>query len=286
MIDESNAHSAQGQPAKLEPGFEASEIQPKPYETINVVSPTFSELMPRSNDGSLAKRRQKVALAQIDVSGQHRSATKPQRPQMEHVDAAVSPLSANISSSRDANKRPPSSSYSSHGLELQPPRPLNLPSNRRSQQQQQGDDGVIDIYNDWTQIYRSGVSPLSPEPVRSRDGEIHHLRRSKSLAEGMRRQKSPVKMSRNPDRERQTCYPPEMVSESPTFSPLPLYFRGQDFPTVKQGGKTLIGNNGWLEKTGQEGLGQDGEHKTPQKRAGIFDSIKKIAKDMVRRRLP
>ncbi|OAA58830.1 hypothetical protein ISF_06613 [Cordyceps fumosorosea ARSEF 2679] len=82
-----------------------------------------------------------------------------------------------------------------------------------------------------------------------------------------------------------------MVSESPMFSPLPLYFRGQDFPTVKQGGKTLIGNNGWLEKTGQDSLGLDGERKTPQKRAGILDSIKKIAKDMTElhhphRRLP
>ncbi|XWX01002.1 hypothetical protein V2A60_009027 [Cordyceps javanica] len=73
-----------------------------------------------------------------------------------------------------------------------------------------------------------------------------------------------------------------MVSESPMFSPLPLYFRGQDFPTIKQGSKTLIGSNGWLEKTGEGGLALDSESKTPQKRIGIFDSIKKIAKDMVK----
>ncbi|KAJ4153277.1 hypothetical protein LMH87_009772 [Akanthomyces muscarius] len=158
--------------------------------------------------------------------------------------------------------------------------------NRRSQPRHHSDDGVVDIYNDWTQIYRSGVSPHSPEPVRSRDSGTSHPRRSKSLAEGMRRQTSPAKTSRNTEPERQAYSPPDVVSESPTFSPLPLYFRGQDFPTFKQGGKTLIGNNGWLENTGQ-----DGESKTPQKRAGIFDSIKKIARDMTEihyphRRLP
>ncbi|OAR05901.1 hypothetical protein LLEC1_06658 [Akanthomyces lecanii] len=285
MIDEGKNHLPNGQPARVEPQIASSQLQPKPYETISVVSPTFSELMPRAADDSLAKRRQKAALAQIDVSVQHRNAAKPQRPQMEHVDTAVSPLSANNSTNKDASNRAPSSSYSSHGLELQPPRPLNIPSNRRSQPRQQSEDGVVDIYNDWTQIYRSGVSPISPEPVRFRDSETPHPRRSKSLAEGMRRQKSPAKESRIPEPERQTYYPPDMVSESPMFSPLPLYFRGQDFPTVKQGGKTLIGNNGWLENTGQ-----DGDDKTPQKRTGIFDSIKKIARDMTElhhaRRLP
>lgn len=236
--------------------------------------------MPRANDDSLAKRRQKASLAQIDVSAQHRSATKPQRPQMEHVEATVSPLSAKPSSKKD---RTSSSPYSSNGMELQPPRPLNLPSNRRSQRQ--GEDGVIDIYSDWTQIYRSGVSPLSPEPARSRANEVHHPRRSKSLADGIRRQNSPIKPQRYPEAERQAYYHPEMVFESPMFSPLPLYFRGQDFPTVKQGGKTLIGNNGWLEKTGQESNASEGGSKASQKRTGIFDSIKKIAKDMVRQSL-
>lgn len=276
VSDDGNIYLSQNLPTRVESRAESSTLQSKPHETISIVSPTFSELMPRATDDSLAKRRQKAALAQIDVSALHRSATKPQRSQMERVDAAVSPLSANNSTKKDAGNRAPSSSYSSRGLELQSPRPLNIPSNRRSQPRQHSDDGVVDIYNDWTQIYRSGVSPLSPEPVRPHDNGTPHPRRSKSLAEGMRRQRSPAKTSRNPEPERQAYYPPDMVSESPMFSPLPLYFRGQDFPTAKQGGKTLIGNNGWLENTGQ-----DGENKTPQKRVGIFDSIKKIARDMV-----
>lgn len=251
--------------------------QRKAHETISVVSPTFSELMPRAKDDSIAERRQKVP-PQIDIS-QHRD-TKPQRRQMEQVDDVVSPLSVNRSSKTATSGRPASSSYSTERGELQPPRPLNVPSNRRSHQKQASQDAVVDIYNDWTNIYSSGVSPLSPEPAHVRESESQYPRRSKSLAEGMRRQKSPTK-STHAESTRLAQYPAEVVSESPLFSPLPLYFRGQDFPTVKRGGKTLIGNNGWLEKTGQETLGLDAENKTPQKRAGIFDSIKKIAKDMV-----
>ncbi|KAJ6781072.1 hypothetical protein PWT90_03053 [Aphanocladium album] len=286
MVDGGSKHSSHDAPATVESRVESSERPKKNHEAISIVSPTFSELMPRATDDSLAKRRQKAALAQIDVSAQQRSATKLQRPEMEHVDLVVSPLTANLSADKG---RTPSSSYSAHGMELHPPRPLNIPSNRRSHRQHV-DNGVIDIYNDWTQIYRSGVSPMSPEPVRSYGSEVHHPRRSKSLAEGIRRQQSPAKSSRSRESERQAYYPPDMVSESPMFSPLPLYFRGQDFPTVKQGGKTLIGNNGWLEKTGQEAR-LDRENKTPQKKTGIFESIKKIAKDMTElhhphRRLP
>ncbi|KGQ02715.1 hypothetical protein BBAD15_g12076 [Beauveria bassiana D1-5] len=290
MINEDNKQSTRDQPTSVESGSRSSGLQPKPYETINILSPNFSELMPHTNYESLAIRRQKAVPDQIDVSIQHRSATKPQRRQMEQVDVAVSPLSVNLSIKKNTNDRPPSSSYSSHGMELQSPRPLNIPNQRRSQQRH-GNDGMIDIFNEWTQIYRSGVSPLSPEPVRPRAIKTHHPRRSKSLADGIRRQQSPVVMPRDPGLGRQTYYPPDMVSESPMFSPLSLYFRGQDFPTVKQGGKTLIGNNGWLEKTGQDGFGLEGASKSAQKKIGIFDSIKKIAKDMTElhhphRRLP
>lgn len=47
---------------------------------------------------------------------------------------------------------------------------------------------------------------------------------------------------------------------------------------MKKGEKTMIGDNGWLERTDK---GADAAKKAPQKKAGILDSIKKIAKDMV-----
>lgn len=74
----------------------------------------------------------------------------------------------------------------------------------------------------------------------------------------------------------------ENAPSTPLFSPLQLYFRGPDFPSVKKGEKTMIGDNGWLERTDK---GVDAAKKAPQKKVGILDSIKKIAKDMVSLRL-
>lgn len=74
----------------------------------------------------------------------------------------------------------------------------------------------------------------------------------------------------------------ENAPSTPLFSPLQLYFRGPDFPSVKKGEKTMIGDNGWLERTDRAA---DAAKRAPQKKAGILDSIKKIAKDMVSLRL-
>jgi hypothetical protein len=66
--------------------------------------------------------------------------------------------------------------------------------------------------------------------------------------------------------------------ESPLFSPLASYFRGPDFPSEKKGGKTMIGDNGWLERT--QSVSEQAK-RSPSKRIGILEAIKKIAKDMV-----
>ena len=67
--------------------------------------------------------------------------------------------------------------------------------------------------------------------------------------------------------------------ENNLFSPLALYFRGDDFPTEKKGEKTMIGQNGWLECTEQ--TDRNKIKQTPQKKTGILDGIRKIAKDVV-----
>lgn len=63
------------------------------------------------------------------------------------------------------------------------------------------------------------------------------------------------------------------------FSPLALYFRGDDFPIEKKGEKTMIGQHGWLESTEQTLY--DKNKQSPQKKTRILDGIRKIAKDMV-----
>ena len=66
---------------------------------------------------------------------------------------------------------------------------------------------------------------------------------------------------------------------SALWSPFPFYFRGDDFPSEKKGGKTMFGHDGWLERTEQ---GADkGKKGSPHKKAGLIESIKKIAKEMV-----
>ncbi|RCI11915.1 hypothetical protein L249_4196 [Ophiocordyceps polyrhachis-furcata BCC 54312] len=83
----------------------------------------------------------------------------------------------------------------------------------------------------------------------------------------------------------------EQNLKSPFFSPLALYFRGQGFPTTKMGEKTMIGHNGWLERTNL--VSDDNEMKKAlPKKGGILGTIRKMAKDMTaefqnsNRRLP
>ncbi|TFA97568.1 hypothetical protein CCMA1212_010658 [Trichoderma ghanense] len=66
--------------------------------------------------------------------------------------------------------------------------------------------------------------------------------------------------------------------ENYLFSPLALYFRGDDFPTEKKGEKTMIGQNGWLECTEQTDPNKNKQ--MPQRKTGILDGIRKIAKDV------
>ena len=127
-------------------------------------------------------------------------------------------------------------------------------------------------------LFRSGVSP---EPSPSRHSISQHPRRSKSNVEGLRHQASPSKTVPPPDPVRRPQARLTANVGSPLFSPLALYFRGQDLSTVKKVEKVLIGDNGWLERTGQQDEQTEMDKKTPQKRAGFLDSIKKIAKDMV-----
>jgi hypothetical protein len=116
---------------------------------------------------------------------------------------------------------------------------------------------------------------------------------SRALQQGIRCSPSPRRTQSNaePMRHHAVMYteqPPPMPAmptraeaiasiESPLFSPLACYFRGPDFPSEKKGGKTMIGDNGWLERTQSVQQGK----RSPSKRIGILEGIKKIAKDMV-----
>ncbi|KAG6040188.1 hypothetical protein E4U41_001330 [Claviceps citrina] len=71
--------------------------------------------------------------------------------------------------------------------------------------------------------------------------------------------------------------PSSIPPPSSQCSPLPLYFRGQGYPTAKKGSKTMIGCNGWLESTDRA---FEYGKKPQSKRLAFIDSIKRMAKDV------
>lgn len=69
-----------------------------------------------------------------------------------------------------------------------------------------------------------------------------------------------------------------VMDVSQIYSPLRPYFAYKDLPTQKIAGKTLIGEQGWLERPNQT---PDRKKDSSPKKPGLLDSLKKMAKDMV-----
>lgn len=67
-----------------------------------------------------------------------------------------------------------------------------------------------------------------------------------------------------------------LLQEEPQYSPLTPFFVDKEYPGPKKGSKTLIGENGWLQRTN---TGKT-SNSSPQKKGGILDSIKKVAKEL------
>ncbi|OBR03690.1 hypothetical protein CH63R_12817 [Colletotrichum higginsianum IMI 349063] len=68
-----------------------------------------------------------------------------------------------------------------------------------------------------------------------------------------------------------------VMDVSQIYSPLRPYFAYKDLPTQKIAGKTLIGEQGWLERPNQT---PDRKKDSSPKKPGLLDSLKKMAKDM------
>ncbi|PNY23172.1 Uncharacterized protein TCAP_06889 [Tolypocladium capitatum] len=241
-----------------------------------VASTTFSDLMPkRQGDifaASLAERRQQPAPALIQVGDRRTAARTPHRAQLELVSHAVSPLSP-----RRGRRQGGADSG-----EVSPYYPSGQPEsfytrNTTSDSSDANVNGpVMDMYKAWAQR----TSPIEyPEPPPRVQSLAQLPRRSKSTSDGLA--SDGMRFSEGPPPPLPTLNPARgtavQPADSPLFSPLALYFRGNDFPSIKKGEKTMIGHNGWLERTGKA---SEKVKKTPQKKAGILESIKKIAKDM------
>ncbi|KAG5924409.1 hypothetical protein E4U61_000684 [Claviceps capensis] len=145
-------------------------------------------------------------------------------------------------------------------------------------------NSVLQVNQATEKIYKSWANATNPE-VNSQ-----YPRRQQSLAQRLRRSQtidhtdwpqvsstflsdtSPYLAPREGPQDLQSTPLP-----SSQYSPLPLYFRGQGYPTAKRGGKTMIGCNGWLESTEKP---SEYAKKPHSKRFAFIDSIKRMAKDV------
>ncbi|KIL88931.1 hypothetical protein FAVG1_08182 [Fusarium avenaceum] len=244
-----------------------------------VDSPTFSELMPgrysdSQNDmfsSSIAERRQRNPPSPLQLGTGRRSGVGPRPAEMEDVPQPVSPLGQGRFDRGPIFDDNASSVYSAQPTAL--PSPLHL-SHLRSRSKV--DNTVENSYKDWLMNHDPSMireSASHPEPL------VNRPRRSKSSADGLRQARA-VEVHSPPVPQIITLHANnnnQPVQDTPLFSPLQMYFRGADYPSVKKGEKVMIGDNGWLERTDN---GADQGSKVPQKKTGILDSIKKMAKDV------
>ncbi|RGP66443.1 hypothetical protein FLONG3_8880 [Fusarium longipes] len=253
--------------------------------TFVVDSPTFSELMTgRHSDSSrdmfsasIAERRQRNAPSPLQLgAGRRRSEIASRSNDVENIPGEVSPLGEGRFE-RDAIFEDGASSVYSPQPTARPS-PLHL-SHVRSHSKV--DENGNDSCKDW---HLSHNPAMNIESETRQEVLVNRPRRSKSSADGLRRAQamelhSPttqvVTVHANQNHNstsNQNC------QNTPLFSPLQFYFRGTDYPSAKRGEKTMIGDNGWLERTDRGVV----EHvvKTPQKKTRILDSIKKMAKDV------
>lgn len=243
----------------------------------NRPSTTFAELIPgyQKDQGShnIAERRRKTPPPPLFVGSVDPTSSKPKHAYMEPVPDIVSPLSPSPISKAQASSEE-YSSYSHGGPSSQQPGPLNVNRVHNQGAKSQVNNAVFDAYNNWVLTQEPSIGESSPGDPFSSPG----IRRSKSTGEGFKAQNSPLP-AHSTHFSRQSLLG---AQDSPVFSPLVLYFRSDDASIAKRGEKTMIGTNGWLERTDMA-VEKDTVRNGPHKKTGILHSIKKIAKDMVSR---
>ena len=218
---------------------------------------------------SIAERRKKTTPAPIEVED-HRRRTKatPQRARLESIPAMVSPLVPQemYNAGRAAYFASASSTYTQDYHPSQQPEPLRPYGSPVQGQAARFESPSKAVRGDSRKapLYTTSTSP-TPRARQSQSAVREAGQHGSNLA---------VPPAVNPSMQQMTQEP-----VTPIFSPLRFYFRGSDFPSEKMGGKTMIGEKGWLERTDPE---PEKAKKGNAKRFGILDGIKKIAKDMVR----
>ncbi|KAK1966984.1 hypothetical protein LY78DRAFT_634765 [Colletotrichum sublineola] len=141
---------------------------------------------------------------------------------------------------------------------------------------------------DSSSIYSQSEGRPSPLHVKKDDDILQHTENVLQSSSGWRDPNIPAPppgmasqggnaQGYSPHKGRLEALRQPAMDASQTYSPLRPYFAYKELPVQKIAGKTLIGEQGWLERPNQSpDRKKDGSPKKP----GLLDSLKKIAREM------
>lgn len=225
-------------------------------------STTFSELMPRpshkthqaknSLSSDLAERRKQHTPTPIHIDDRRQYGTFVENTKV--VPPATSPRTPENHSPASLNQGDSSSIYSQDEGH---PSPLCFQNTDVSQHIK----NVLQSYSGWKD---SNAPTLAPDADAGGRGASA--------------------LERGPLKGRHEALRQPATDVGQMYSPLRPYFVHRDLPVQKIAGKTLIGEQGWLERPEKisDRKKKDGSPKKP----GLLDSLKKIAKEMARSSRP
>ncbi|KAF6816030.1 hypothetical protein CMUS01_12338 [Colletotrichum musicola] len=217
-------------------------------------STTFSELMPRSShkthqtkdslSSDLAERRRQQTPTPINIRDRRQYGTIVEN--TKAMPPATSPMTPQNHSPASVDQVDSSSIYSQDEGH---PSPLCFPNPDMSQHIK----NVLQSYSGWKDL---NAPTLAPEAV-GRGASV---------------------LERGPPKGKQEALRQQDTGVGQMYSPLRPYFAHRDLPVQKIAGKTLIGEQGWLERP--EKTSDRKKKDSSPKKPGLLDSLKKIAKEM------
>lgn len=228
----------------------------------------------KQNHRSIAQKRSKDGPSQIEVNEPTKGTRDSLKPQIQQGPDVISPLQCkHVPSWMTVQQGPQSTPSPRSRHPSEEPEPLRLRPVRYDPSKEQSKHERALYPEEWLAGASSASGPSS-EPRRAKSvSPIHmqnNIRKSHDDLAGL----PPGSLDR-----RLPSHAEAIASiESPLFSPLSLYFGGPNFASEKKGSKTLIGDNGWLERTSST---HEGVKRSLPKRLGLLDGLKKMAKEVV-----
>nr|XP_036585771.1 uncharacterized protein CTRU02_03922 [Colletotrichum truncatum]KAF6795962.1 hypothetical protein CTRU02_03922 [Colletotrichum truncatum] len=222
----------------------ARQVAQKGHETD---STTFSELMPRSTNktqdsSNIAERRRQATPTPVHLGNHQQYGALVENARGMAFNAPMTPKNISPAAMDQADCSSLYSQTNDH------PKALQIQQSNMSQHIKD----VLQSYGGWKD---SDAPTLAPEMAGA----------GRSTQE------------QSPSESRLGVLKQPTTDARQMYSPLGPYFAYYDLPAQKIAGKTLIGEQGWLERPNKT---PDSKRDNSPKKPSLLDSLKKIAKDM------